>query len=152
MLQLAASRVNKIIGIILFSLLAAGSALAQSQTQSPHVYTDRATWLKAVTDAGIMPEIGTQTFEGYQVGLYHQFMDVGGVSYGGSTSEVSVAQLISGGHVLRPDASAGINADQYLGGGYKLYAIAFDFSIEANLLFPQCGTPTSAEVDPQTGD
>ncbi len=61
---------NKIIGIFLFSLLAAGSASAQSRLYD--VYTDRATWVKAVLDAGITPAIGTQTFqsETILVGLY----------------------------------------------------------------------------------
>jgi hypothetical protein len=121
--------VNKIIGVFLFGLLAAGSALAQSQPYS--TYGGAADWIKAVADAGITPEIGTQTFEGIQPALYPFFNDVGNVGYSSQeSSQVSVALLSDGGHVLRPLDTAEIY-------GVGLRAIAFDFSIEAR--YPGCG-------------
>ncbi|HYF37985.1 MAG TPA: VCBS repeat-containing protein, partial [Prosthecobacter sp.] len=129
--------VNKIIGILLFSLLAAGSASAQSQ--SYQVYTDRGAWLKAVAEAGITPKIGTQTFEDIPVGLYNCLPDIGGIVGYSSFNDclVSVAQLRSGGHVLRPSAQAQISAQ-------GLRAIGFDLMIEGGP--SQCPTPTSAFI------
>lgn len=97
---------NKIIAIFLFSLLAAGLASAQSRPYD--VYTDRATWVKAVLDAGITPAIGTQTFqsETILVGLY-SCPAWGGIGYGSLYDcLVSVSRLNDGNKVIRPSAYA----------------------------------------------
>ena len=143
MLQFNISHTERIIGIFLLFLFPAGVAVGQSQYS---VYPDGGSWLKAVADAGITPPVGTQTFEGIAPALYPFLNDVGGVSYSSQPdSRVSVAQLVGGGHVVRPLNTAEIFSS------FGLRAVAFDFLIESPF-YPgspedqACGTPTEATV------
>jgi hypothetical protein len=124
-LQFTLSFRQRLIAIFVFTLLPAASALAQSQSISGYsIYNDRASWVKAVVDAGITPPIGTQTFENISPALYFCINDPGGlVTYSsGFDCQVSVAELndFRFHHVLRPNlAGVGISAA-------NSRAIAFD--------------------------
>jgi len=116
---------NKIIGIFFFTLLAAGSALAQCESISGYsVCNDRAAWIKELAEAGITPAIGTQTFERLPTGLYFCLQDAGGLVGYSSASDcpISVAQVndFRFRHVLRPNLS-GVGI-----GGASIRAIGFD--------------------------
>ncbi len=137
------SNISVRIGIIVVSIFAAASALAQSQSVSGYsVYTERSAWLKAVGDAGITPQIGTQTFQGIPPAYYRWgFNDVGGFWYATTLySEVNVARLDNGNHVLSTTSGpADVSTT-----GLAVRAIAFDVSTVP--YYPYCGTPTDVNI------